>query len=463
MTLSILALVALVIFANMQSGLAVLGTVQDDVTAFLVQHHILPNNAPPAPLVIKPSVVILPQKDGFICVVDTTWSPDSKYVVILGYQQGCAVGGTADPGLLTIHDASSGKRVRSFLLNDLVMHAFHNQYPKLRTEAVMYYHLVLWSHDNRHLAILFNAAFYHEPQSPSFDGVLLLDANGGSPDVLLHLNQNNYMSYLVWDTQSGTEYIAPAPSSGTSQNAGYTIQPSPFYIWDYGEGADKLLPIQDNPGLLSTSSPNAIGDPDGGDAFTLWQPGQLGLTTGNGNTAYPPGIGTWSTYFAAWSPDGRYIVDNLLVDGRFNIPGRPIPDHQTLINLNMNLLPLLPVRDKGLQHVLQILASTPVQTNFNSALLSWRFDGDALAAYGASDITYDAGDIHGVVGEVYDTGVDIYRCTDGTHVATLLPSSPSLIALGGGVILRWSDDGLHVLLFNVNLGNIMLWNVPAWL
>ena len=52
----------------------------------------------------------------------------------------------------------------------------------------------------------------------------------------------------------------------------------------------------------------------GAPAFTLWQPGQLGLTTGNGNAAYPPGIGTWSTYFAAWSPDGRYIVDNLLID-----------------------------------------------------------------------------------------------------------------------------------------------------
>ncbi len=248
-TLSILALVALIIFANMQSGLAVLGTARDDVTSFLVQHHILPNNAPPAPLVIKPSVVIVPQKDGFSCVVDTTWSPDSKYVVMLGYQQGCAVGGTATPGLLTIHDASSGKRIRSFLLNDLVMHAFQNQYPKLRTEAVMYYHLVLWSHDNHHLAILFNAAFYHEPQSPSFDGVVLLDTNGGSPKYFCISDQNNYMSYLVWDTQSGTEYIAPATSSSTSQNAGYTIQPSPFYIWDYGEGAGKLLPIQDNPGL----------------------------------------------------------------------------------------------------------------------------------------------------------------------------------------------------------------------
>ncbi len=446
-TLSILALVALVIFANMQGGLAVLGNARDDVTSFLVQHHLLPNNAPPAPLVIKPSIVILPQKDGFSCVVDTTWSPDSKYVVILGYQQGCAVGGDASPGLLTIHDASSGKRVRSNLLNDLIMHSFQHQYPKVRTEAVIYYHLVLLSHDKHHLAILFNATFYHEPQSPSFDGVLLLDTNEGSPNVLLHLNQNSFMSYLVWDTQLGTEYIAPAASSSTAQSAGYTMQPSPFYRWGNGGGAGELLLSQDKAGLSSTSSHGTIGDPDGGNVFTLWQPGELGITTGNGNASYPPGVGTWSTYFAAWSPDGRYIVDNLLVDGRFNIPGRPIPEHRMLVDLSMDLLPLLPVRDKGLQHILQIFAATPEQTNFNSAFVSWRFDGDALAAYGAGDI--------------YDTGVDIYRCTDGTHVATLLPSSPSSTKLGGGVTLRWSDDGSHVLLFNVSLGTIVIWKVPT--
>ncbi|MEO8970952.1 MAG: hypothetical protein ABI406_05035 [Ktedonobacteraceae bacterium] len=443
----ILLLIALVIFANEQSGLAVLGSAGSNVTSFLVQHHLLPNNAPPTPLVIKPSVVILPQNDGFVCVMDTTWSPDSKYVVLLGDQQGCATGGSAMPGLLAIHDASTGKRVRSFLLNDLVMHAFHIQYPKLGTQAVFYYQLVLWSHDRHHIAILFNASFFREPQSPSFDGLLLLDMNSGSPNVLLHLDQHNFMSYLVWDTQLGTEYIAPSASSSTSQSPGYTIQPSPFYIWDYGEGADKLLPIEDNPGLFSKSSPNAIGDPDGGAAFTLWQPGQIGLTTGNGNGVFPPGIATWSTYFAAWSPDGRYIVDRLLVDGRFNIPGRPIPDDQILLTLDMDLLPLLPVRDKGLQRVLQIFATNPAQTSFSGASVSWRFDGRALA-------------ISGIDGT---NNVNIYRCTDGNHVATLLPSSEGPAALGGSFVLRWSDDGSHVLLYNVSIGTVMIWNVPTTL
>ncbi len=110
----------------------------------------------------------------------------------------------------------------------------------------------------------------------------------------------------------------------------------------------------------------------------------------------------------------------------------------------MELLPLLPVRDKALQHVLQVFASTSTQTDFVGASVSWRFDGRALAIFGI-DAT---------------NNVNIYRCTDGSHVATLLPSSEgSSRGLSGGYVLRWSDDGSHVLLFNV--GTVMIWNVPT--
>src|SRR5579871_4712303 len=43
----IVLLVALVVFANEQSGLAALGSARNNVISFLVQHHVLPNNAPP--------------------------------------------------------------------------------------------------------------------------------------------------------------------------------------------------------------------------------------------------------------------------------------------------------------------------------------------------------------------------------------------------------------------------------
>ena len=449
-TMGILVLVAFVIFANVQGDLAILGNARDVMTSFLIRHHLLASNVPAAPVTIKPSVVILPQNDGFACINDVSWSPDSKYVVLLGNQLECA-GSNVMPGILTIHDASSGKRVRSFLLDDLVMQTFHNQYAKIHTRANIYYHSVLWSHDEHHLAILFYAVFFHEPHVPSFDGVMLLNVIGGPPTVFLHQDQNISSSYLVWDIQQGTEYISPPVFSVASQNPGFTILPSESYRWGNGGGTNELQAVQHEKG--SVSSRKAIGNPAGGNSFTLWQPGQITVTASNGNgITNLNGVASWNTYFAAWSPDGRYIVDNLVVDGRFNVPGQPPLSHQLLVSLNLDLLPVLPVRDKGLQRVLQMLLANPGSTypsGVPNASVSWRFDGRALAAYGASDS--------------YDTSVYIYRCTDGTQVATLLPSFPGSSVVGGSIILRWSNDGSRVLLFNVASGTVAIWNVPTTL
>ncbi len=444
--LSILVLVVLVMFANLQGELAVLGMVRGNVTSFL--YHVLPHSEPPAPLVVKPAVVILPAKDGFSCVTDTTWSPDSRYVVILGYEQTCAVGGEAAPGLLTIHDVVSGKRVRSYLLNDYVLSTFHRQYPGMRTEGVFSYHLVLWSHDRFHVAVLFSAAFYHEAQAPSFDGLLLLNLKGGTASVLLHMDRDNYMSYLIWDTRVGTEYVEPSNFSITAENPGYSVKPALYYRWGNGGGADELLPAQDVSGRSPTFLSGPTGDPNGGNTFTPWQPGELGLTTSMGNGTYLPGVGDWSTYFAAWSPNGRYVVDNLVIDGRLNVPGHPAPDRKTLITLSMEMIPLLPVRDKGLARLLQELAARPQRPGsiYTDESVAWRFDGKELAAYGTGDI--------------FDTTVNIYRSTDGVQVATLLPSVAGVGQLGGRGTLRWSNNGSRVLLFSVGLGTITIWNVP---
>lgn len=448
-TICMLMLVILVIVANEQSDLAILGNAHDVMTSFLIQHHLLASNVPAAPVIIKPSLVILPQHDGFACINDVSWSPDSKYVVLLGNQLECG-GSNIMPGILTIHDASSGNRVRSFLLDDLIMQAFHNQYVKIHTRANIYYHFVLWSHDDHHLAVLFYAVFFHEPQIPSFDGLLLLDTKGELPKVFLHQDQNTLQTFYMWDTRQGTEYISPAVTSGTFQNPGFTIPPSAFYRWGNGGGVNELQAVQNKE--ASGLSHNAIGNPDGGNSFTLWQPGQIAVTTGNGNGSFLPGVASWSTDFAAWSPDGRYIVDNLVVDGRFNVAGRPNPDHQTLVQLAMDLLPVLPIRDKAFQRILQIVLSNPVREypiGVASALVSWSMDGRVLASYGA--------------GDVYDNGVSIYRCTDGTQIATLLSSSTGPNFLGGGMILRWSNDGSRVLLFNVNIGTVAIWNVSTTL
>src|SRR5205807_1144963 len=69
----------------------------------------------------------------------------------------------------------------------------------------------------------------------------------------------------------------------------------------------RLLPTQ----FLPAAPPlSPIGNPDGDASFMLWQPGLAQLTS----STDPSGtyrIHSWSTSFAAWSPDGRYLINDL--------------------------------------------------------------------------------------------------------------------------------------------------------
>src|SRR5262249_24018790 len=91
-------LVVLVILLGLNKGLAAL---------FLARP--LPRAAT-GPLKIKPTVQILPQQDGFACIMDAAWSPDSKRIALLGYQQDCPQNDRVyRPGLEMVYDAYSGR------------------------------------------------------------------------------------------------------------------------------------------------------------------------------------------------------------------------------------------------------------------------------------------------------------------------------------------------------------------
>ncbi len=95
----ILFLVVLVLLLNMHISIPI---------SFSISPH---NNntakyVTQAPLVnIKPSMVGFPRKDGFACVNNVAWSPDSKYIAFVGYQKDCAQGNQMyERGLVAVYD-----------------------------------------------------------------------------------------------------------------------------------------------------------------------------------------------------------------------------------------------------------------------------------------------------------------------------------------------------------------------
>jgi hypothetical protein len=117
------------------------------------------------------------QSSDFACLMDTTWSPDSQQVAVLGYRQDCAKE-KAEPGLVTLYDARSAKPVGQVQPDGPILRALM---PRSPGHAVIYYHNILWSPDGGRLGITFVVAL---PET-ALDGVLLIDTHGTHAQVLL--------------------------------------------------------------------------------------------------------------------------------------------------------------------------------------------------------------------------------------------------------------------------------------
>lgn len=433
MSLCMLFLVALVLLLNVH--LSFPSPVRPN-TNTAVQYAIQP-----PPINIKTSNVILPQKDGFACLNDAAWSPDSQYIALLGYQKDCASSGQIyEPGLIAVHNALSGKLIKQVSPDDAILHAFSRQFPVMHKTLVIYYNSILWSPNGKNLALTFNVGL---PSSltAGFNGVILIPNGGGNVQVLLH-SQKDFRLPVEWDLQQHKAIGSPSiPSLSPFIAAGTAIAPAFAYRW--GTNGALLQVVAHHHFMLIprfrliSTRLGRVGNPDGDPSFTMWQPGTSTIATQDhyGITA-GPGVYTWRTSFVAWSPDGRYLMNSFSLQGRLQPAGQPVPDQRILVNLHMDQLPVLAVRDMALQHLLMIL--NPASLNM---MISWHPAGFVLAAYNGQT-----------------TDLDLFDCIAGYEIASLqLPSPFANPILAGTSFLRWSPDGSKLILFDPQLGMAMIW------
>jgi hypothetical protein len=205
------------------------------------------------------------------------------------------------------------------------------------------------------------------------------------------------------------------------------ITPALAYAWQEG---GVLAPVPGTQLTHQSGPPQAaalIGDPDGGEAFSPWQPGVLtALGQANQGQAMPVDIYTWSSMFSAWSPDGRYLVDTVAFAARLQPSELPVPSRQILMLQQEEALPLAPIHDSALRQVLMEMFQTHLGAS-SSASLAWRDDGRILAVFGADGINID----------FFDTATG--------HLLASLKNPGSTYAVDNG-ILGWSPDGNWLLL-----------------
>ena len=107
---------------------------------------------------------------------------------------------------------------------------------------------------------------------------------------------------------------------------------------------------------------------------------------------------------------------------------------------------MLPVRDVGLLSVLP--AINPIDPV--GASIAWRPDGHVLAAFTPWN-------------QSGSFPVRLYDCASGRLLATLATPAPASNPLAGqGDLAHWSPDGTRLLIFDPQLGELVIWG-PAQL
>lgn len=383
-----------------------------------------------------PMLQTLAQSGGIVCLRDAAWSPDSRYLAFIGNGQGCNPDHFV-PAMIDLYAARTRQLLRQIDPDAPVLAALRSAAGPQPSASgyrpgVISYQSLLWSPNGTRFALTFVAVASWDPAQHPFDGVELMNSDGSQPHVLLRRETADTPAslYLQWDLRSGGAVVVrqlpitwPLP---------FTAEPALAYAWqDQGGERETLAPV----GALAGVTPSLLGDltpvgnQSGGARLSIWQPGWLELDWESGDgDIHAAGLYTWRTAFSAWSPDGRYLVSQVSTAAQIEPLGFQ-GSGRRLVNGTLSQLPLLPVRDAGLEHMLEGLIDTPRGDAPPTPWLAWRLDGRVLAAQDPA-------------------GVAFYDCATGRLLA-VRSLSTARIALSGELNApRWSPDGTMLVLPN---------------
>jgi len=368
----------------------------------------LANSEQPAPALNVP----IGQEDGLACVTDNAWSPDSQYFAVLGNEGSCSRV-VHEPGLLNVYSARSTSKALQHLHLDYLLLQSLDERPLSRDRhglSIEYMH-VLWSPDGKRLAV----TFVDTEQPSLFFGLLLLDLKGQRVQLLLQPRLVSSRLDDEWDVVRGVPVLLPPPA------------PALFYRWGTGGRLIPQTPLSSK-SMPPAPPPGPVGSPDGGQTFTIWQPGLASpLHLNNGLVVF-----RFNTSFAAWSPDGRYIVEGLGLQSVAEQHGASA------------LVPLTSSYQTGDTPLLSISGETVSRAVSSMTAVAWSPDGRILATY--------------AIGKP----VTLYDAATGRKLLSL-PPPPRQVFLQGIVgMLRWSPDSSSLLLSSEEWGAVALWRLGTF-
>jgi hypothetical protein len=166
------------------------------------------------------SFAALPQVDGIACLADAALSADTHFIAVLGYR--VCPKRSYIPGLVDVYDACSARLIRQVHPDGAIMRKFTESFPAGGRQAMQKsgsgppaidYEQVIWSPDSQSLAFTFTLA----ARQPSLQGIMLVNRDGGSVQVVLQRQPPSEPLDIDWDLLSHP-VVRPVPERSLPQN-----------------------------------------------------------------------------------------------------------------------------------------------------------------------------------------------------------------------------------------------------
>lgn len=389
-----------------------------------------------------------------------TWSPDGQSIAVLGYVNKCPsddpISYAYQPGVVAIYSAATGALIGRFNPDPAIAAALRLKPPQLPAPGsggpgtpprgdtqhqIITYGNVLWSPDGTRLALLFAVDYFYNVQvqgngvqygTASWYGVATMAPSGGSPVVVAGPTptfSEDSPAAVPWeyDLVQG-RYVLPPTAPSSAYGVPQPRSAGLAYAWN----PDGTLAIQQAlpPGSVpKTPRLGPVGNPTHDASFTIWQPGRI-----TPDSQFGLGVYQYTWQFAAWSPDGRYVMPPLgsvgFGFGELLVPRKyGLTPQQLASDLNPAEV-YLPMRDAALR--------TLLQQDITGAV-AWSPDGRRLAVI--PEI------LHGNNDQGADlAGMRLYDCASGYETVRFTG------AVGAGEqayqpTMAWSPDGKQLMVF----------------
>jgi hypothetical protein len=385
------------------------------------------------------------------CPIDPYFSPDGAHVSLLGALNQCPSEGSEDgtpaqrtSWALAIFSTATGALERVISLDPLLGNGEHSS-------LVTRYASLGWSPDGQRLAVVyttFSPQSGSQPGGVQDSGLLLVSAATGKATVIA--SNSGFFSalsgvnagYPIWNIADGSATSGYLPDSGL------------VYAWDQdGEHPSAVQPAHGTLTQLPRIAQGRIGDPAGDSRFTLWQPGLVigGHSVGGGLTQ-----SLFVSLIPTWSEDSMWFT---VILAEVALAGSDTDQHAAPSALPIAPYPLpatlgvVPSRDAALDAVRRQVGAS------GWAVVAWNPAGTQLASIACFAAPHPSLEVRDTSASALQASVSLAlppgdngcRAFGDTETFGAYPHPP--------LMLRWSPNGLRLLLSDRDASALTLWTV----